>query len=141
MSVRVDFSPIGSVSDEVLRYVVIAARCEGRDVFCRHRLRSTWECPGGHIEAGETPLQAAKRELYEETGCTAETLDAVCVYSVSMEGGTPTYGMLFRAVLPTLATPPEDFEMAQVQLFDSPPPAWTYPAIQPLLLAHARERE
>lgn len=29
----------------------------------------TWEFPGGHMEEGETPLQAAWREWAEETGC------------------------------------------------------------------------
>lgn len=31
------------------------------------------ECPGGAIDEGESPLEAAKRELQEELGITAET--------------------------------------------------------------------
>jgi 8-oxo-dGTP pyrophosphatase MutT (NUDIX family) len=30
-----------------------------------------WEFPGGHLEAGETPVMAALREWSEETGCAA----------------------------------------------------------------------
>jgi len=30
-----------------------------------------WELPAGRLDPGETPLQAAKRELIEETGCRA----------------------------------------------------------------------
>jgi ADP-ribose pyrophosphatase len=30
-----------------------------------------WELPAGRVDPGETPLQAAKRELQEETGCKA----------------------------------------------------------------------
>ncbi len=33
--------------------------------------KPTWNQPAGHLEAGETILQAAERELLEETGIKA----------------------------------------------------------------------
>ena len=50
--------------------VVIYAKYKDKFVMCRHKGRKTWEIPGGHIEEGELPELAAKRELYEETGAT-----------------------------------------------------------------------
>lgn len=44
----------------------------------RHALRShAWEAPRGFIDAGETPAQAALRELTEETGLTCAPSDLV----------------------------------------------------------------
>jgi 8-oxo-dGTP pyrophosphatase MutT (NUDIX family) len=42
-----------------------------------------WIFPKGHAEEGESPLQAAQRELAEETGVTDITLEPSQIFSVS----------------------------------------------------------
>lgn len=42
--------------------------CEGNYLICYNRSRQQWELPAGKREDGETPMECAKRELYEETG-------------------------------------------------------------------------
>lgn len=45
----------------------------------RHPLgRSFIEFPAGKIDPGESPLETARRELFEETGFRAATLDYLC---------------------------------------------------------------
>ena len=68
------------IEDEKIGFVVIAAKYKDQWVLCRHEERQTWEIPGGHREIGELLEQAARRELYEETGAIkAELLwNAIC---------------------------------------------------------------
>ena len=55
----------------------------------RHSLNQwCYEIPAGGIEQGENIIQAARRELFEETGYMAETVQSLGVFPVS--NGTST---------------------------------------------------
>lgn len=46
--------------------------------------KKKWEVPGGKIEFGETPEEAVKRELIEETGYNAKVKEMIPYSNVSM---------------------------------------------------------
>lgn len=48
--------------------VAIFARNAGEVLLIHHKRLGVWLPVGGEIEPGETPLEAAQRELMEETG-------------------------------------------------------------------------
>ncbi len=47
------------------------------DIFLLHKPNGEWVMPKGHLESGETPEQAAVREVLEETGLTARIVAKV----------------------------------------------------------------
>lgn len=53
-----------------------------------------WACPGGHLEYGEDLFECAARELMEETGTTAESIEAAG-FGNDMFDGTKHYVTLF----------------------------------------------
>ena len=88
------------VDDALLKFAVIIAKTGGKWVFCKQKGRETYELPGGHREAGENILEAARRELHEETGALSYRMEPVCVYSVTAPGnfnGEESFGMLYFA--------------------------------------------
>ena len=133
------------VADELLKFAVIISKHNGKWVFCKHKERDTYEVPGGHREPNETIVETAKRELSEETGALHFDIFPVCVYSVTGKNrvnqtGEETYGMLFFANIKTFDNELHS-EMECVSLFDNLPTEWTYPLIQPLLIAEYLRRE
>lgn len=50
---------------------------DGRVLLHRHKRLGIWLQPGGHIDPGESPEQAARREVAEETGIEGTLADDV----------------------------------------------------------------
>ena len=75
----------------------------------------TLELPGGGLEGGEDPREAAKRELLEETGYRAEDLSHLAVIHTSPGRSTETCHLFGCRTVPDLAGPrPEPTEFVSV---------------------------
>ena len=123
------------------KYVVTFVRFDGKWVLCKHKERNTWETSGGHIEAGETILEAAKRELFEETGALEFEIEQICdcwscdepheVKNISWANGA-----VFLARVKSFGELPES-EMERIEFFDMPPNNLTYPDIMAEIFPYA----
>jgi 8-oxo-dGTP diphosphatase len=78
------------VFDEVFQHVV----------HVNHRWRG-WVPPGGKVESGETPREAACRELFEETGIVTDVLEIPAAVSVRSYRADwlPTLGLSYTGVV------------------------------------------
>ena len=122
-----EIHPLGTIAP--YKYVVVVSRYQGKYLLSRHRSRTTWETQGGHIEQGESPLDAARRELYEESGALDFDIRPVCDYWAGDERRSAS-GVVFLAEIRTLGPLPES-EMAETRTFEKLPENVTYPAITP----------
>ncbi|MFV0513837.1 MAG: NUDIX hydrolase [Jhaorihella sp.] len=90
-----DFPKLGAIAVLVKDgHVLLARRSNMPDA-------GLWGFPGGHVEPGETAMEAAVRELFEETGVRARPLEYLTNIDVlHREGdGTLSVHFLLAAVL------------------------------------------
>ena len=111
--------------DELLQVpsVSIAARDDrGRVLLARHVEGDLWVLPGGAIEPGETPSDAAVREMWEETGLLVALTRLVGVfggaeYVIQYQNGDRTsYVMaLFEATVAGGSPLPDGVEILELR--------------------------
>jgi 8-oxo-dGTP diphosphatase len=130
--IKVDFFDPDFLPVSKLIYSVITARYLDKWVFVRHHKRNTFEIPGGHIEKNETPFEAAKRELMEETGAIKFSLVCISTYSVTIDGMTQ-FGKLYYAEISEIGPIPDISEIDEIAFLDTLPVPVTHPEIQPFL--------
>lgn len=128
-SISCKIHPLNSLDD--YKYVVVLSKFKNQILLSRHSKRETWETQGGHIEKGETPLLAAQRELFEESGASQFSLRPIFDYWAGDETNGSN-GMVFAADIETIDALPQS-EMAEIKLFDHLPQNLTYPEITPKL--------
>lgn len=78
--------------------------------------RTTWEMPTGGVHRGETPVEAARRELAEEAHVHAEELTPICTYHTSKSVMDETAHLFVaRGVTPTVASSSDSNEFIRIE--------------------------
>ncbi|HLT54683.1 MAG TPA: nucleoside triphosphatase YtkD [Bacillota bacterium] len=98
-------------------HVWILCRYQGRWLLTKHRERGL-EFPGGKVEFGETPREAAIREVMEETGAEIEKLQFIGQYKVFSEDEVIVKNIYF-AEIKSINEQSHYFETEGPRLIDS----------------------
>jgi 8-oxo-dGTP diphosphatase len=79
------------------KHVWVITRYRNKWLLTKHKDRGV-EFPGGKVEIGETPEEAAKREVLEETGGIVKDLVYLGQYYVNGKGGEVIKNVYFGKV-------------------------------------------
>lgn len=76
------------------------------EVYMIHRPRyDDWSLPKGHIDEGESPQQAAEREVLEETGFMCNTKQALPLHTYNLPTGEPVEVHFFHMIVRAKSNP------------------------------------
>lgn len=119
--VEVKLYNLGYCSESEYTRVVCVCRYKGKYVFSYNKKRQGWEIPGGHIEQGESWQEAARREMYEETGATKIKLTPISVYKIT------TFALLCFCEILEMTELPKEYEIDKILFSNDLPEKLTYP--------------
>ena len=118
---------------------------EGRVLLVRES-HPEWEpeqepyvIPGGKLEEGETPMDAAERELFEETGIVAKVGPLLGVYVARGDDDVLLAFVFLAEVTAGVATLPPGDEIVEVGWFDPANLPTPCPSISAAAIADAVE--
>lgn len=98
---------------------VLLRTAGGHVLLVEPTYKRDWEIPGGVVEAGESPRQAARRECQEELGVDIPVGELLCVDFVAAYGGRPeAFMIVFDGGVTSLAVsdlelPPDELQSAK----------------------------
>ena len=98
---------------------IILENDEGEAVFVKANYKSYWTFPGGVVDPGETPKQAAVREVHEEVNIDVD-IDSVEFVLVANRQSkvASTYQFVFRAKLPVGAAETIRLQASEIDEYD-----------------------
>lgn len=113
--------PIPPDDDAPLTWVMMIAKHRSQYLMLYNPERTQWENPGGGIEAGESPDEAAHRELMEETSQIAAKLTCQAIFKMRLQPDARLeYAVLYRVEIAHLHEHVPNEESEKIALCLSP---------------------
>lgn len=114
-----ELQPLEEYPDLLLTFACVIPRYEGKVLFVFNVWRQEWELPSGLIEPGESPYDAAVRELAEESGQVATFLSYAGLLLLGLKNGAQLeLGAVYRCELEQLQPFKENVESTTFMLWD-----------------------
>jgi len=113
-------------------HVVILALYKDQWLFTVHKKRGV-EWPGGKVEQGETPLEAALRELFEETGGKASSIWHIGHYKVTEQSGYSFVKNIYVALISHIEAEPIGYDVTHSILVPLDVDTEAEPSFSPLV--------